>query len=58
MLEKVYKLFRQSPDGIRKLMCIVPIEYRLGGTAFKNQLEFIQKTDKLPREKLIRNSGE
>jgi phenylacetate-CoA ligase len=53
MLEKVYKLFRQSPDGIRKLMCIVPIEHRLGGTAFKNQLEFIQKTDKLPREKLI-----
>jgi phenylacetate-CoA ligase len=35
MLEKVYKLFRQSPDSVRKLMYVVPIERRLGGTAFK-----------------------
>jgi len=54
MLEKVYKLFRQSPDSVRKLMYVIPIERRLGGTAFKNQLEFIQNTDKLPREKLLK----
>lgn len=54
MLEKVYKLFRQSPDSVRKLMYVVPIERRLGGTAFKSQLEFIQNTDKLPREKLLK----
>jgi phenylacetate-CoA ligase len=53
MLEKVYNLFRQSPDCARKLMHLVPIERRLGGIAFKNQLEFIQNTDKLPREKLL-----
>lgn len=54
MLEKIYKLFRQSPDSLRKLMYVVPIERRLGGIVFKNQLEFIQKTDKLPKEELLK----
>lgn len=54
MLNKVYKLFRQSPDGLRRLMYMIPIERRLGGTVFKNQLEFIQKTDKLPKEELLK----
>ncbi|TFH46621.1 MAG: hypothetical protein E4G94_02020 [ANME-2 cluster archaeon] len=54
MLGKIYKLFRQSSDTVRKLMYIVPIEYRLGGSSFKKQLEHIQKTDKLPRHELIK----
>lgn len=35
-------------------MYIVPIEYRLGGSSFKKQLEHIQKTDRLPRHELIK----
>ncbi|AFV22746.1 hypothetical protein Mpsy_0535 [Methanolobus psychrophilus R15] len=53
MLEKIYKVFRKSPDSLRKVMYLVPIEKRLGGTAFKEQLDILKKTDQLSREELI-----
>lgn len=54
MLEKVYNLFRQCPDTLRKCMYIVPIERRLGGSSYAHRLRSIKETDKLPREKLLR----
>lgn len=54
MLEKFYKRFRQSPDALRKVMYLIPIERRLGGLSFSQRLESIKKTDKLPKEELLK----
>ncbi|WFN35014.1 phenylacetate--CoA ligase family protein [Methanogenium sp. S4BF] len=54
MLEKVYKRFRQSPDALRKVMYLIPIERRLGGLSFSRRLRSIKETDKLPKEELLK----
>lgn len=43
---RIYDAFRSSPGVIKKLIYLVPIEYRFGGKNFKNQYEFLKNSEK------------
>ncbi len=43
---KIYDTFRSSPGIVKKLVYIIPLEYRFGGKNFKNQYEFLKNSEK------------
>jgi phenylacetate-CoA ligase len=42
---KIYRAFRASPYSLRKILYVIPIEYRLGGKDFTIMYEFLKRSD-------------
>lgn len=53
MYNELSQLYRITPSFMRKLVYLIPIEYRLGGRSFIDSYNFLKKSDRWPREKLI-----
>ncbi|WP_436932580.1 phenylacetate--CoA ligase family protein [Halosimplex halobium] len=49
---KIYDLFRRSPTRLRKLLTIIPVKYRLGGSDFSQTYQMLNESEQWDRERL------
>lgn len=52
LYNRVYNALRASPDFMRKILYLIPLEYRLGGKHFINTYNFLKKTEHWTQQQL------